>query len=122
MKLLFVIPIFLLSLVSSGQKYQTNEYTSTVNLELINKFLSTKEASYNKNHKKVSDKINTIQKLIEKVYRRNNYKFSEFQLDYLADLYNKTSRITKTMISSNSETYEILKYLDKVEDTIIDWL
>jgi|SRR5690554_1980249 len=128
MKQLFSI---LLLAMCSGVYSQTSAYSypaqynpphSSVNTELDMRVLQNMQSSYNKNYKKFNDKVNNLYKLIERLLKKNNNKLTEKQRDYIKLVYVYIDGITKTDLTSESQTYNIIKTLEKVEDNIIEWL
>lgn len=97
---------------------QYNQYIPPVNTEFVRDVLSAKQNQYDKNIEKVYDKTTDIAKLINKIYIKQNYKFSENQNKYINSYDKFIKSITKSQLSSNSETYSILKTLEGVEDQL----
>lgn len=99
-----------------------NQYISPVNIDLVNKVLSEKQSKYDKNIEKIDDKINNISKLVAKVSKRQNNKLTERQSKYITSVNDYIKAVYQYDFSNSSVTYEVLKTLDKVEETIFDWL
>lgn len=97
---------------------QYNDYIAPVDTQFVREVLSAKQNQYDKNIEKVYDKTTNITKLINKIYIKQNYKFSESQNKYINSYYDFIESITKNQLSSNSETYSILKTLEGVEDQL----
>jgi len=121
----------LLFLMCSGVYSQTSAYSSPAqynpvfnqgNTDLDMRVLQNMQSSYNKNYKKFNDKVNNVYKLIERLLKKNNNKLPEKQRDYIKLVYVYIDGITKTDLTSESQTYNIIKTLEKVEDNIIEWL
>lgn len=107
--------------IYSSNRTNYNPPLSSSNHELDMKVLQRMQDSYDKNYKLTLDKINKIEKLIYKLYLKNNESFTEKQIEYLKAVYKYINDIKKTNLTSNSETQYILKNLDRIEDAIIDF-
>ena len=121
MKHLFIIIISLFSgmLCYTQNGYpqrQYNQYQETTDFELVDRVLRTKLNQYDINFKKVSDKTERINKLMNRLFEKRNKKFSENEIKYFMSYYKFIDNITKDELSSNSTTESILKTLEGVED------
>ena len=121
MKHLFIIIISLFSgmwcYAQNGYpQRQYNQYQETTDFELVDRVLRTKQNQYDINFKKVSDKTERINKLINRLLEKRNKKFSENEIKYFMSYYKFIDNITKEELTSNSTTESILKTLEGVED------
>lgn len=122
-----------------SQPQRNNEYISTVNTQLISEVLTTKQAQYNRQqrtvHKQnnresiylqravqVSEKVSTINKLLERLYNKygktaihEKYKFIEGYGDYVRT-------INESTLYNDKEYSETMNALRLTEELLIDIL
>lgn len=79
--------MFSFSVHSQTSAYSTprqyNQYQQTTDFELLERVLSSKQKQYDKNIEKIIDKTANIDKLIDRIYERQNKKLSESQKKYM---------------------------------------
>ncbi|WCM42288.1 hypothetical protein MG290_01050 [Flavobacterium sp. CBA20B-1] len=101
-----------------SQPRQYNEYISPIDVNLVNHVLASKQSNYDRNSKRILDKMEVIDKLFIKLYERQNNTFTEKQTKYFSSYYEYTKTITKDELTSESNTLSILQTLDGVEEQL----
>lgn len=123
MKSIFTIFICCLAFKMSAQSAysqprQYNDYISPIDVNLVNHVLASKQSNYDRNSKRVLDKMEVIDKLFIKLYERQNNTLTENQTKYFSSYYEYTKTITKDELTSESNTLSILRTLDGVEEQL----